>query len=141
MGHIGLTPQTADKLGGFKVQGKDAETAKRLIQQAEELERLGCFSIVLECVPNKIAEVITKKLRIPTVGIGAGIDCDGQVLVTHDLLGLFERFKPKFVKQYVNLSLQIQKAIEDYKTEVIEGKFPTKAHSFTIKEEEFKKLQ
>ena len=141
MGHVGLTPQTADKLGGFKVQGKDAETAKRLIQQAEDLQRLGCFSIVLECVPDKIAQIITNRLKIPTIGIGAGIGCDGQVLVTHDLLGLFERFKPKFVKQYVNLSLQIQKAIEDYKTEIIEGKFPTKAHSFTIKEEEFKKLQ
>jgi 3-methyl-2-oxobutanoate hydroxymethyltransferase len=140
MGHIGLTPQTADKLGGFKVQGKDAETAKRLIEQAIDLEKLGCFSIVLECVPDKIAEMITKKLKIPTIGIGAGLECDGQVLVTHDLLGLFERFKPKFVKQYINLSLQIQKAIEEYKKEVIEGKFPTKEHSFTIKQEELEKL-
>ncbi len=141
MGHIGLTPQTADKLGGFKVQGKDAETAERLIQQAMDLERLGCFSIVLECVPDKIAEVITGRLKIPTIGIGAGPACDGQVLVTHDLLGLFERFKPKFVKQYVNLSSEIQKAIENYKNEVIEGKFPTKAHSFTIKQEELGKIE
>jgi 3-methyl-2-oxobutanoate hydroxymethyltransferase len=140
MGHIGLTPQTADKLGGFKVQGKDAETANRLIQQAKDLERLGCFSIVLECVPDKIAEIITKKLSIPTIGIGAGVHCDGQVLVTHDLLSLFERFKPKFVKQYVNLSSEIQKAIKEYKNDVIEGKFPAREHSFTIKEEEFKKL-
>lgn len=140
MGHVGLTPQTADKLGGFKVQGKDAQTAKRLIQQAEDLERLGCFSIVLECVPDKIAQIITNKLKIPTIGIGAGVGCDGQVLVTHDLLGLFERFKPKFVKQYVNLASQIEKAIQDYKKEVIEGKFPTKEHSFMIKEEELKKL-
>ncbi len=140
MGHIGLTPQTADKLGGFKVQGKDAETANRLIKQASDLEKLGCFSIVLECVPDKIAGVITDKLKIPTIGIGAGGACDGQVLVTHDLLGLFERFKPKFVKQYVNLSSQIQKAVEDYKREVVEGKFPTKAHSFAIKDEELKKL-
>lgn len=140
MGHIGLTPQTADKLGGFKVQGKDAEAAQRLIKQAQNLEKLGCFSIVLECVPDKIAGIITDKLKIPTIGIGAGIHCDGQVLVTHDLLGLFERFKPKFVKQYVNLAPLIQRAIEDYKKEVVEGKFPTREYSFRIKEEELKKL-
>ena len=139
-GHIGLTPQTADKLGGFKVQGKDARTAKRLIEQALALEKLGCFSLVLECVPDKIAEMITKNLKIPTIGIGAGINCDGQVLVTHDLLGLFERFTPKFVKKYINLAPMISQAIEEYKKEVIEGKFPTKNHSFTIKEEELKKL-
>ena len=140
MGHIGLTPQTADKLGGFKVQGKDAEAAKRLIKQAVALEKLGCFSIVLECVPDKIAQIITKELKIPTIGIGAGIHCDGQVLVTHDLLGLFERFTPKFVKKYINLSALIAKAIEDFKFEVIQGKFPTAEHSFTIKEEELRKL-
>jgi len=140
MGHIGLTPQTADKLGGFKVQGKDAEAAQRLIEQAVRLEKLGCFSIVLECVPDKIAEMITKKIKIPTIGIGAGVNCDGQVLVTHDLLGLFERFTPKFVKKYVNLSSMITKAIEEYKNEVIQGKFPAPEHSFSIKEEELKKL-
>jgi len=140
MGHIGLTPQTADKLGGFKVQGKDAEAAKRLIEQAQALQKLGCFSIVLECVPDKIAQIITQKLRIPTIGIGAGPDCDGQVLVTHDLLGLFERFTPKFVKKYINLSPLIERAIEEYKNEVIQGKFPTSEHSFSIKEEELKKL-
>lgn len=140
MGHIGLTPQTADKLGGFKVQGKDAEQAKRLIEQALALDKLGCFSLVLECVPDKIAEMITKKIKIPTIGIGAGIHCDGQVLVTHDLLGLFERFTPKFVKKYINLTTLISKAIEEYKKEVREEKFPAKEHSFTIKEEELKKL-
>ena len=140
MGHIGLTPQTADKLGGFKVQGKDAEQAKRLIEQAQGLEKLGCFSLVLECVPDKIAEMITKKIKIPTIGIGAGIHCDGQVLVTHDALGLFERFTPKFVKKYINLTILISQAIEEYKKEVIDEKFPTKEHSFTIKEEELKKL-
>ncbi len=140
MGHIGLTPQTAEKQGGFKVQGKDAEAAKRLIEQAVALEKLGCFSLVLECVPDKIAELITRKLKIPTIGIGAGIHCDGQVLVTPDLLGLFERFKPKFVKQYINLSPEISKAIAEFKFEVVEGKFPTKEHSFTIKEEELRKL-
>lgn len=141
MGHIGLTPQTADKIGGFKVQGKDAQAAQRLIEQAQELEALGCFAIVLECVPDKIAGMITKKLKIPTIGIGAGKDCDGQVLVIHDLLGLFERFTPKFVKKYINLSPLISKAIEEFKFEVMEGKFPTQEHSFTIKEEELKKIE
>lgn len=141
MGHIGLTPQTAEQLGGFKVQGKDAEAAQRLIEQALALEKLGCFSIVLECVPEKIAELITAKLKIPTIGIGAGIHCDGQVLVTHDMLGLFERFTPKFVKKYINLSPMILEAIEQFKAEVLEGKFPTPQHSFTIKEEELKKLK
>jgi len=140
MGHIGLTPQTADKIGGFKVQGKDAEAAKRLIEQAEALEKLGCFAIILECVPDKIAGIITKKLKIPSISCGAGPDCDGQVLVTYDILGLFERFKPKFVKQYINLAPLIQKAIEEYRNEVIENKFPAKEHTFTIKEEELKKL-
>lgn len=141
MGHIGLTPQTADKIGGFKVQGKDAEAAKRLITQALALEKLGCFSIVLECVPDEIAKIITRKLSIPTISCGAGISCDGQVLVTHDILGLFERFKPKFVKQYINLAPLIQAAVEEYKTDVIQEKFPTKEHSFSIKEEELKKIK
>lgn len=140
MGHIGLTPQTADKIGGFKVQGKDAEAAKRLIEQALELEKLGVFALVLECVPDRIAELVTKKLKIPTIGIGAGANCDGQVLVTYDMLGLFERFTPKFVKKYINLSPLIAKAIEDYKSEVLTGKFPSSEHTFTIKEEELKKL-
>ncbi|MFC1804781.1 3-methyl-2-oxobutanoate hydroxymethyltransferase [Candidatus Omnitrophota bacterium] len=141
MGHIGLTPQTADKLGGFKVQGKDAERAAQLIEQAKQLEESGCFSIVLECVPDKVAAAITMSIKIPTIGIGAGIDCDGQVLVTHDLLGLFERFTPKFVKKYAKLSTQIQKAVEEFKHEVEEGEFPGPEHSFSIKDEELKKLK
>jgi len=140
MGHIGLTPQTADKLGGFKVQGKDAQAAKRLIEQALALEELGCFAIVLECVPDKIAEIITKKLKIPTIGIGAGLHCDGQVLVIHDMLGLFQRYTPKFVKKYIDLSTLISKAIEEFKDEVIAEKFPAPEHTFSIKEEELKKL-
>ncbi|MBU2541296.1 MAG: 3-methyl-2-oxobutanoate hydroxymethyltransferase [Candidatus Omnitrophica bacterium] len=140
MGHIGLTPQTAEKIGGFKVQGKDAATAAKLIEQAHLLEDLGCFSIVLECVPDMISKRITEELKIPTIGIGAGIHCDGQVLVTHDLLGLFQRFRPKFIKQYVDLSRAIKTAVQEYKKEVIEAKFPTKEHSFSIKEEELKKL-
>jgi len=141
MGHIGLTPQTADKLGGFKVQGKDAEAAQRLIKQAVELEKLGCFAVVLECVPDRIAQIITQKLKIPTIGIGAGPYCDGQVLVINDMLGLFERYTPKFVKKYVNISEQISRALEKYKEEVIQGLFPDAEHSFTIKEEELKKLR
>ncbi len=140
MGHIGLTPQTADKIGGFKVQGKDAQAAQRLIDQAIELEKKGCFAIVLECVPDKIAELITGKLKIPTIGIGAGIHCDGQVLVIHDMLGLFSRYTPKFVKKYADLSPLILKAVGDFKNEVIHEKFPGIEHSFSIKEEELKKI-
>jgi 3-methyl-2-oxobutanoate hydroxymethyltransferase len=140
MGHIGLTPQTADKLGGFKVQGKDAEAAKRLIEQALALEKAGCFAIVLECVPDKIAGLISQKLKIPTIGIGAGIDCDGQVLVAHDLLGLFQRYTPKFVKKYADLSGSISQAVEAFIAEVKGGKFPGPEHSFSIKEEELRKL-
>lgn len=140
MGHIGLTPQTAGKIGGFKVQGRDAEAARNLIEQAKGLEKLGCFSIVLECVPDKIAQIITQKLKIPTIGIGAGANCDGQVLVSYDLLGLFERFTPKFVKKYANLSSLITQAVEEYKQDVIGEKFPGPEHSFSIKEDELKKL-
>jgi len=141
MGHIGLTPQTADKIGGFKVQGKTTEAAKNLIEQAKSLERLGCFALVLECVPDKIAEIITNTVKIPTIGIGAGINCDGQVLVTHDMLGLFDRYSPKFVKKYANLSEEIFKAVTNYKNDVLTGKFPAKEHAFTIKEEELNKLK
>lgn len=140
MGHIGLTPQTADKLGGFKVQGKDADSAKKLLDQAHLLEKLGCFSIVLECVPEMIAKRISEELKIPTIGIGAGVYCDGQVLVTPDMLGLFERFRPKFVKQYVDLGSEIKKAVAEYIQDVKAGKFPGPEHSFTIKKEELDKL-
>jgi len=140
MGHIGLTPQTADKLGGFKVQGKDAEQAKELIRQAVELDKRGCFALVLECVPDRIAEMITRQVKLLTIGIGAGPYCDGQVLVINDMLGLFDRYTPKFVKRYANLSPLILKAVEEYRDEVIQGQFPAKEHSFTIKEEELKKL-
>ncbi|MCM8797380.1 MAG: 3-methyl-2-oxobutanoate hydroxymethyltransferase [Candidatus Omnitrophica bacterium] len=141
MGHIGLTPQTADKIGGFKVQGRDAQAALRLLEQAKQLEEEGCFAIVLECVPDKIAGLITQRLRIPTIGIGAGVHCDGQVLVIHDMLGLFQRYRPKFVKRYADVSSVIREAIEEFKKEVLEEKFPAPEHTFTIKEEEFKKLK
>jgi 3-methyl-2-oxobutanoate hydroxymethyltransferase len=140
MGHVGLTPQTADKLGGLKVQGKDADSARNMIQHAKDLEKTGCFSIVLECIPDRIAQTITQELSIPTIGIGAGPHCDGQVLVTYDLLGLSDRFHPKFVKQYAALKPVIMQAVQQYKKEVLQGEFPDEAHSFTIKKEEWEKL-
>lgn len=140
MGHIGLTPQTADKDGGFKVQGKDAQTAKKLIEQALLLEKSGCFAVLLECVPDRLARLITEKLKIPTIGIGAGAYCDGQVLVINDMLGLFERYTPKFVKKYADLSKSILKAVEEFKGEVLRQEFPGPQHSFTIKDEELKKI-
>ncbi len=139
-GHIGLTPQTASALGGFKVQGKDAETAKKLIEDAEALEAAGCFSIVLEAIPAKIAKIITERISIPTIGIGAGIHCDGQVLVTNDMLGLFDRFTPKFVKRYADIASEIFKALSDYKNDVEKEKFPEERHSFIIKDDEFGKI-
>lgn len=141
VGHLGLTPQTASKLGGLKVQGKDAESAKAIIASAKALEKAGCFCLILECVPDMLAKLITESVSIPTIGIGAGSHCDGQVLVTHDLLGLFERFVPKFAKQYVNLTPEILKAITKYKDEVKAGEFPSKEHTFTIKEDELQKLK
>jgi len=141
LGHLGLTPQSISKLGGFKIQGKDAETAKRILDQAVKLERAGCFAIVLECVPDKLAGLITEKLSIPTIGIGAGPHCDGQVLVTNDMVGLFDRFVPKFVKQYARLSAAMLEGFKKYKEEVEKGIFPDEAHSFAMKEDEFKRLK
>ena len=139
-GHIGLTPQTATKLSGYNVQGKDADSAKELLQSAKDLEKAGAFMIVMECIPDLLAGRITKELNIPTIGIGAGLDCDGQVLVYHDLVGLFERFTPKFVKQYVNLAPQIRDALIQFKTDVDNGVFPGPEHSFAMKEEEASKI-
>ena len=136
MGHVGLTPQTAEKLGGCKVQGKDAESAQKIIKHAKDLQEKGCFSIVLECIPTQIAEMITQELSIPTIGIGAGPHCDGQVLVTHDILGLFDRFKPKFVKQYTNLGTSIIEGVQHFCKEVEEGKFPDALHSYSMNEQE-----
>jgi len=138
--HIGLTPQTATKLSGFKVQGKDAEGARKLVQSARDLEKAGAFMIVLECIPDPVAKKITDALTIPTIGIGAGKDCDGQVLVYHDLVGLFERFTPKMVKQYVNLAPRIRDALVQYKQEVEDGTFPGPEHSFAMKAEEAEKI-
>jgi 3-methyl-2-oxobutanoate hydroxymethyltransferase len=130
VGHIGLTPQTAGQLGGYKVQGKDLESARRLLNDAKALEDAGAFSVVLECVPDVVAAVITEEIGVPTIGIGAGNACDGQVLVTHDLLGLFDKFVPKFVKQYHTLSPLIKETLGTFVQEVKEGSFPDKAHSF-----------
>ncbi|MFA6321718.1 MAG: 3-methyl-2-oxobutanoate hydroxymethyltransferase [Candidatus Omnitrophota bacterium] len=141
LGHLGLTPQTVSKLGGFKIQGKTAEAAKSLIDQAIKLERAGCFGIVLECVPDMVAKLMAEKLTIPIIGIGAGKYCDGQVLVVNDMVGLFDRFVPKFVKQYVKLSHSILEGLKKYKEEVERGTFPSSDHIFTIKEEELKRLK
>jgi 3-methyl-2-oxobutanoate hydroxymethyltransferase len=141
MGHIGLTPQTISKLGGFKVQGKGAQEAEKLLKSALTLQEAGIFSIVLECVPEEVGRLITEKLSIPTIGIGGGRYCDGQVLVFHDTLGLFEKFLPKFVKRYRNLGEEIVKALEEYKQEVKEEKFPGPEHVFGgVTEEELKRL-
>ena len=138
--HIGLTPQTATMLGGFRVQGKDAESGRIMVRSAKDLEEAGAFMIVMECIPDLLAARITRELRIPTIGIGAGIDCDGQVLVYHDLVGLFERFTPRFVKQYTNLAPLIRDALVQYKTEVEQGVFPGPEHTFAMKPEEAEKI-
>ena len=139
-GHIGLTPQTATSLGGFKVQGKSAQAARQLIDDALALEQAGCFSIVLEAIPAPLAEHITSRLSIPTIGIGAGPQCDGQVLVIHDLVGLFDRFTPKFVRQYARINEPVAAALRQYRDEVQNRAFPTADHSFTMKPEEMDKL-
>jgi 3-methyl-2-oxobutanoate hydroxymethyltransferase len=128
--HIGLTPQYVHMLGGFKVQGKDEAAREKVLADARAVQDAGAFAVVIEAVPASLAKEIQKELHIPTIGIGAGIDCDGQVLVLHDLLGLFDRFTPKFVKQYVNLKDQALKAVKEYKQDVESGKFPSEKHSF-----------
>jgi 3-methyl-2-oxobutanoate hydroxymethyltransferase len=136
MGHIGLTPQSATALGGFKAQGRTAEKALQLLADARALEAAGCFSIVLEAVPAPVAARITEQLSVPTIGIGAGADCDGQVLVWHDLLGLYEGRSPRFVKRYADLAGEIQKALEAYAAEVRSGAFPEEQHTYSIPDEE-----
>jgi len=138
MGHIGLTPQSVNAFGGFKVQGKAADDARRLLDEALALEQAGCFALVLECVPSELASLITERISIPTIGIGAGIHCDGQVLVYHDLLGLYDGHKPKFVRRYAEIGKDIQSAIERYLADVREGRFPneeTEAFHVTLDEE------
>jgi 3-methyl-2-oxobutanoate hydroxymethyltransferase len=137
MGHIGLTPQSVNQLGGFRAQGKTATAAKRLYDDALALEEAGCFSVVLEAVPARLAELISKKISIPTIGIGAGAGCDGQVLVTHDLLGLFDRFTPKFVKKYADFHHEMQKAFNDYVEDVETKRFPAQEHIVEMDEKEW----
>ncbi len=135
MGHIGLTPQAVHQMGGYRVQGRDLATAKKLLDDARALEGAGAFSLVLECVPAPLAQLITEELTIPTIGIGAGPSCDGQVLVTHDLLGLYGGFAPKFVKRYAELHEAITRALAEYVREVRERKFPGPEHSFSMPQE------
>ena len=141
MGHLGLTPQSVHQLGGFRAQGKTASAAKRLIEDAQILEEAGAFSVVLESVPARLAEYISKKISIPTIGIGAGAGCDGQVLVTHDLLGLFERFTPKFVKQYAHLHETMNKAFQEYIDDVESKRFPAVEHTVEMTDEEWDAFQ
>ncbi len=140
LGHIGLTPQTVHQMGGFKVQGKNKEQAEKLLRDAKILEKAGCFAIVLECVPAQLAEVISKSISIPTIGIGGGPGCDGQVLVWHDIMGITQNMKPKFVKRYADLYTEMVKAVKTYKEEVEQGVFPGPEHCFTMNEENIPKL-
>ncbi len=135
MGHIGLTPQSASLLGGFTVQGRDLSGAVQIVRDAVALEQAGAFAVVLEAVPAPVAGIITKRLNIPTIGIGAGPRCDGQVLVIHDLLGLFDRFLPRFVKRYAELGTEMQRALNEYSAEVRDGRFPSPGHSFSMQDE------
>jgi 3-methyl-2-oxobutanoate hydroxymethyltransferase len=140
MGHIGLTPQSVHLLGGYRTQGKTAAAAKRLLDDALALEQAGCFSIVLESMPSGLAGLLRKRLHIPTIGIGAGPDCDGQVLVTHDLLGLFDRFTPRFVKRYAEIHAEMARAFSEYKADVVRGAFPAEEHCVEMPEDEWKAL-
>jgi 3-methyl-2-oxobutanoate hydroxymethyltransferase len=141
MGHLGLTPQSVHQLGGFRAQGKTALAAKHLLEDAHILEEAGCFSLVLEAVPARLAETVSKQISIPTIGIGAGAGCDGQVLVTHDLLGLFDRFTPKFVKQYANFHAAMKKAFTEYIDDVETKRFPSEEHVVDMTDEEWDAFQ
>jgi len=130
MGHLGLTPQSIHKFGGYKLQGKTEEEASALIKDAKLLESAGCFSLVLEKIPAALAKKVTEEISIPTIGIGAGPYCDGQILVLHDILGLFDNFTPKFVKKYARLADEIRRAVQQYRDDVKKGRYPDKEHSF-----------
>jgi len=140
-GHIGLTPQTAALLGGFKVQGKSIENAKKTVDDAVALEEAGAFALILEAIPKQLAAIITEKVKIPTIGIGGGVECDGQVLVLHDMVGLFKRFTPKFVKVYADLYTQQTDAVKEYINDVQTATFPTDEQSFTMKQEAVDELR
>jgi 3-methyl-2-oxobutanoate hydroxymethyltransferase len=140
-GHIGLTPQTASALGGFKMQGKDAAAARRIIEDAKALEEAGAFSMILEAVPAPLGKLVAESVSVPVIGIGAGVDVDGQVLVTHDMVGLFDKFIPKFVKQYTQIRPIILEALNAYKKEVQDASFPAPEHSFKMPEETLAQLK
>ncbi|MDP6102128.1 MAG: 3-methyl-2-oxobutanoate hydroxymethyltransferase [Dehalococcoidia bacterium] len=141
MGHIGLTPQSVNQMGGYKVQGRSLKAAVHLMEDARALEEAGAFAMVLECVPASLAKLITERVGIPTIGIGAGKECDGQVQVFHDMLGLFTDFVPKHAKQYANLGETISSAVSEYISEVIDQSFPSREHIYHIKEEILAELQ
>jgi 3-methyl-2-oxobutanoate hydroxymethyltransferase len=138
MGHLGLLPQTAEK---YSVQAKKSENALDLIEDAKILEKSGVFSIVLEMVTSDVSKIITKSVKVPTIGIGSGIDCDGQVLVVHDMLGMFEKIKPKFAKRYLNLSDEIRNAVSSYVKDVKEKRFPEEEHTFSMEKSELEKVE
>ena len=140
MGHIGLTPQSVNMFGGFKVQGKNSADAKKLIEDAKKIEAEGAFAIVLECIPSKLADIISKEISIPTIGIGAGSGCDGQILVYQDMLNMFSDFKPKFVKNFANVGDLMRDGFKAYIKEVNEGTFPSEEHCFKIADEILNKL-
>jgi 3-methyl-2-oxobutanoate hydroxymethyltransferase len=140
MGHLGLTPQSVNQLGGFRPQGRSAAAAKRLLEDAHYLEEAGCFSLVLESVPTRLAQLVSRRLAIPTIGIGAGVGCDGQVLVTHDLLGLFDRFTPRFVKKYADFHGQMERAFAEFIEDVQTRSFPGIEHSVEMDESEWQEL-
>ena len=140
MGHIGLTPQSVNQIGGFRPQGRDATAAKRLLEDALILQDAGSFSLVLESVPARLAKVISGRLEIPTIGIGAGAGCDGQVLVTHDVLGLFDRFTPKFVKKYADLHAEMSRAFDQYRLEIENHIFPSEQHSVEMPDAEWQEF-
>ena len=141
MGHIGFQPQTTALTQGYKVQGKTFETAKQLIEDAKALEEAGAFSIVLEMVSHEVSKIISESIDIPTIGIGSGLHCDGQVLVIHDILGLYEKLKPKFVKQYLSLSNDVVQAVSKFKSDVESGSFPAEENWFSMEREEYGKLK
>jgi len=141
MGHIGLQPQTTILSEGYKVQGKTKDSAMKLIEDAKELENAGVFSIALEMVSHEVAQIISETVTVPIIGIGSGVNCDGQVLVVQDVLGMYDKIKPKFAKRYMNLSEDIVKSLEEYRSDVESGAFPAKENSFSMNEEELKKLR
>ncbi len=140
MGHLGLTPQSVHQLGGFRPQARDEAAALRLVEDAEILQEAGCFALVLELIPGRLAELVSRRIDIPTIGIGAGVGCDGQVLVTHDLLGLFDRFTPRFVKRYADVHATMSQAFLGYRQDVVARRFPEAEHTVDMPDEAWESL-